>query len=101
FEKAGHTTALLGKWHLGFKPQFHPNAHGFTLFWGYLSGYIDWYLHVRGDGESDLWENGRATTVDGYFGRALVSRAVTFVRAHARQPFFLEVALGAPHWPFQ
>ena len=100
-KNAGYTTGLLGKWHLGFKPQFHPNAHGFTLFWGYLSGYIDWYLHVRGDGESDLWENGRATTVDGYFGRALASRAVTFVREHAREPFFLEVALGAPHWPFQ
>lgn len=98
---SGYTTGLLGKWHLGFKPPFHPNAHGFSYFWGYLAGYIDWYTHVRGDGERDLWENDKPITVDGYFGRALATRAVEFIREHARQPFFLEVALGAPHWPFQ
>jgi arylsulfatase A-like enzyme len=98
---AGYTTALVGKWHLGFRPEFHPNAHGFSYFWGFLSGYIDWYTHVRGDGERDLWENDKPIAVDGYFGRALAARAVEFIREHHRQPFFLEVALGAPHWPFQ
>ena len=100
-KKAGYATALLGKWHLGFEPQFHPNAHGFTYFWGYLGGYIDWYTHVRGDGAPDLWENDKPMTVDGYFDHALAKRAVTFIRDHPREPFFLEVALGAPHWPFQ
>jgi arylsulfatase A-like enzyme len=28
-------------------------------------------------------------------------RALKFVEDHARSPFFLEVAYGAPHWPFQ
>ena len=41
---------LIGKWHLGFKPEVGPRAHGFGYFWGYLSGYLDWYTHVRGDG---------------------------------------------------
>jgi arylsulfatase A-like enzyme len=100
-KNAGYTTGLVGKWHLGFKPAFRPNAHGFTYFWGYLAGYIDWYTHVRGDGERDLWENDTPVTVDGYFGRALANRAVGFIRERAREPFFLEVAMGAPHWPFQ
>jgi arylsulfatase A-like enzyme len=100
-KNAGYATGLVGKWHLGFEPAFRPNAHGFTYFWGFLAGYIDWYTHVRGDGERDLWENDTPVTVDGYFGRALANHAVNFIREHAREPFFLEVAMGAPHWPFQ
>ena len=100
-KNAGYATALVGKWHLGFKPQFQPNAHGFTYFWGYLAGYIDWYTHVRGDGEADLWENGKPVTLDGYFDHELTNRAVGFIKDHARSPFFIEVAMGAPHWPFQ
>jgi arylsulfatase A-like enzyme len=56
---------------------------------------------VRGDGERDVWENGKPIAVDGYFGRALAARAVDFIREQGSQPFFLEVALGAPHRPFQ
>ena len=98
---AGYATALIGKWHLGFKPEYHPNRHGFDYFWGYLAGYIDWYTHVRGDGAADLWENDRAVTLDGYFEHEVTSRAVRFITDHGRDPFFLEVAYGWPHWPFQ
>jgi arylsulfatase A-like enzyme len=97
----GYATALVGKWHLGFKPEFHPNRHGFDYFWGFLAGYIDWYAHVRGDGQPDLWENATAVQHDGYLGHELTNRAVAFVSEHARGPFFLEVTYGAPHWPFQ
>ncbi len=100
-KNAGYATGLIGKWHLGFKPEFHPNRHGFDYFWGYLAGYLDWYAHVRGDGEADLWENAAAIRHDGYLGHELTNRAVAFVSEHARGPFFLEVAYGAPHWPFQ
>ena len=35
----GYATALYGKWHLGFSPEFQPNAHGFKDFFGFrLSG---------------------------------------------------------------
>src|SRR5215510_11381926 len=30
----GYATALLGKWHLGYKTEFSPNAHGFDEFFG-------------------------------------------------------------------
>ena len=100
-KNAGYATALVGKWHLGFKPEYHPNRHGFDYFWGYLAGYIDWYTHVRGDGEPDLWENDHAVTLDGYFEHEVTNRAVRFITDHGRDPFFLEVAYGWPHWPFQ
>ena len=100
-KNAGYATGLVGKWHLGFKPEFQPNRHGFDYFWGYLAGYVDWYAHVRGDGQPDLWENATAVQHQGYLDHELTKRAVTFIGDHASRPFFLEVSYGAPHWPFQ
>jgi arylsulfatase A-like enzyme len=41
-KKNGYTAALIGKWHLGYKPQSSPRAHGFDLFFGYKSAAIDY-----------------------------------------------------------
>src|SRR5690606_14008519 len=30
----GYATAIFGKWHLGFQPQFLPTRHGFDEFYG-------------------------------------------------------------------
>lgn len=99
---AGYRTSLIGKWHLGYKPEFGPRAHGFDYFWGYLSGYIDWYTHVAGSGQPDLWENETPVTHDGYFHHEVTRRAIRELdQPRAGAPFFLEVAYGAPHWPFQ
>jgi arylsulfatase A-like enzyme len=98
---AGYDTALIGKWHLGYKPEVAPRAHGFGYFWGYLSGYLDWYTHVRGDGAPDLWENETPTTHTGYFHHETTNRAIRFVEAARTRPFFLDLSYGAPHWPFQ
>src|SRR5437016_2692270 len=38
---AGYRTSLCGKWHLGYKPEFGPNAHGFDEVFGLLSGTVD------------------------------------------------------------
>jgi len=49
------------KWHLGIKPEFGPNAHGFDEFFGFVSGAVDYYTHRRGDGTPDLYENTTAS----------------------------------------
>ena len=98
---AGYSTALIGKWHLGFTKEAGPRAHGFGYFWGYLSGYLDWYAHVRGDGQPDLWENESPTTHRGYFHHETTRRAIRFIEQHKAEPFFLDLSYGAPHWPFQ
>ena len=46
----GYATALVGKWHLGYKPEFSPGAHGFDYFFGFKSGFTDYYQHTSGDG---------------------------------------------------
>ena len=58
----GYATGLVGKWHLGWKPEFGPNAHGFDEFYGFLSGAHSYYTNRAeiarvGAGAPDLFEN--------------------------------------------
>jgi arylsulfatase A-like enzyme len=100
-KKNGYATGLIGKWHLGFKPEYGPNAHGFDEFFGFVGGALDYYTHRRGDGTPDLYENTKPVEVSGYLTDEITQRAVGFVDRHATTPFFLEVAYNAVHWPFQ
>jgi arylsulfatase A-like enzyme len=97
----GYATALVGKWHLGWKSEFSPSAHGFQYFFGFKSGFIDYYTHTSGSGQPDLFEDDRAITVDGYMTDLITERSVRFIEQHAKQPFFIDVAYNAAHWPYQ
>jgi len=97
----GYATGLVGKWHLGFKPELGPNAQGFDEFFGFLSGAVDYYTHRRGDGVPDLFENTTPVETKEYLTDAITKRAISFVDKHAGGPFFLEVAYNAVHWPFE
>lgn len=98
---AGYVTGLVGKWHLGYKPEFGPNAHGFDEFFGLLSGNVDFYSHREIDDQPDLHEDGKPVVATGYLTELLTERAVRFIDRHAGRPFFLYLAYNAPHWPFQ
>ena len=97
----GYATGLMGKWHLGWKPEFSPNAHGFDYFFGFKGGFIDYYQHTSGEGVDDLFENNTAIKVTGYMTDLITDHSVKFIEQHAREPFFLEVTYNAAHWPFQ
>jgi len=97
----GYSTALIGKWHLGYKPEHSPNAHGFDYFFGFKSGFHDYYTHEDGDGKPDLWENERQIERRGYTTDLVTDRAIAFIEQHAREPFFVDLAYNAPHWPYQ
>lgn len=100
-KNSAYATGLIGKWHLGYKPEFSPIAHGFDYFFGFKSGYIDYYQHTDGAGESDLFENETPVHVDGYMTDLITERSVKFINEHAAGAFFLEVTYNAAHWPFQ
>jgi arylsulfatase A-like enzyme len=97
----GYATALIGKWHLGYVEDKSPNAHGFDYFFGLKSGYHDYYTHTDGEGDADLWENGTAIEASGYTTDLVTERAARFIDEHKNEPFFLDVAYTAPHWPYQ
>lgn len=104
---AGYTSAVIGKWHLGAHPQFHPNQRGFDLFFGHLGGGHQYFARDwKGDWEyvTPLEENGKPVTgldPDTYLTDLLSDRAVTFIREKKSQPFFLYLAYNAPHTPLQ
>jgi arylsulfatase A-like enzyme len=100
----GYTTALIGKWHLGWKSEFSPTAHGFGYFFGFKSGFIDYYQHTAGNDsplKADLFENDGPVEVPGYMTDLITERAVRFIEQNARRPFFIDVAYNAAHWPYQ
>ncbi|MEO8257970.1 MAG: sulfatase-like hydrolase/transferase [Acidobacteriota bacterium] len=97
----GYATALVGKWHLGYQPQFSPAAHGFDYFFGFKSGYTDYYQHTAGDGRPDLFENDQPVEAAGYMTDLITERSVRFIEQNAQRPFFIDVAYNAAHWPYQ
>lgn len=102
-KNAGYATALVGKWHLGWKPEYSPIRHGFDYFFGFKSGFIDFYTHTSPDspGYDDLFENDSAVRVDGYMTDLVTERSVQWIARNATRPFFIDVAYNAPHWPYQ
>ena len=97
----GYDTALIGKWHLGFRPEWGPNAHGFDEFFGILAGAGDYHLHKTGLGKPDLYENLKPVERNGYLTDLLTDRAVEYIRRRRTSPFYLSLHYTAPHWPWQ
>ena len=100
-KSAGYATGLVGKWHLGWAPEFSPNRHGFDEFWGFLSGYVDYYNNVGEFNRHDLFHNDQAVRDSAYLTDQITAHAKAFIEANRAAPFFLEVGYNATHWPFQ
>jgi arylsulfatase A-like enzyme len=98
-KSSGYATGLLGKWHLGVKREFHPNAHGFDEFYGFLAGAHDYY--AGGTGVFSLFQDTTPVAPAGYLTDEITRRAVDYIGRHAAAPFYLEVAYNAVHWPFE
>ena len=98
---SGYDTALIGKWHLGFRPEWGPNAHGFDEFFGVLAGAADYHLHKNGLGQPDLYENLTPVERNGYLTDLLTDRAVNYIKRRRNKPFYLSLHYTAPHWPWQ
>jgi arylsulfatase A-like enzyme len=98
---AGYATALFGKWHLGYKREYGPLAHGYGEFFGIVSADADHYSHKDALGDPALYDGEQLVDKPGYLTDLITERSIRFLKAKKEQPFFLEVAYTAPHWPFQ
>jgi len=100
-KSAGYATGILGKWHLGYKPEFNPMNHGFDEFNGFVSGNIDAHSHRDRMETQDWWQGRQLKDDPGYHTDLITKDAVDFIDRHHEEPFFLYVAHAAPHSPHQ
>lgn len=98
---AGYATGIFGKWGLGDSGTAGvPTAQGFDTFVGYLH-----QVHAHFYYTDFLWENGRRLPLSGneeggrttYSHDVITDRALSWVRTHRDEPFFLYVAYTIPH----
>ncbi len=91
----GYKTGLVGKWHLGNEPQFHPQKRGFDEFFGFLAGshnYFEWNGMLRGT---------EPVSGEEYFTDAFGREACSYVERNKDKPWFLYLAFNAVHTPMQ
>jgi arylsulfatase A-like enzyme len=107
-KKAGYSTALVGKWHLGFLPDFSPLKSGYDQFFGIFGGAADYFNHGAdalrtGAESSQLYEQEVPIERHGYMTNLLGDRAVQTVEgfAKSKEPFLLSLHFTAPHWPWE
>lgn len=101
FKEAGYRTAMFGKWHLGYKPEFGPPVQGFDEFRGFVSGNVDYQSHIDQAGFEDWWDGGDLKPEEGYLTELITNHGVHFIERTKEQPFFLYLPHGAPHYPYQ
>jgi len=115
-QKAGYTTAAIGKWGLqgdtrwdknGSQWPGHPLNRGFDYFFGYMR-HVDGHEHYPKEGiyrgEKQVWEN--RTTVEGldkcYTGDLWTAATKKWIVDHKKSkeadaPFFIFLAYDTPH----
>ena len=100
-KKAGYTTGMYGKWHLGYKPPYLPANHGFDDFIGLGSGDGDHHTHINRWGKEDWWHNNELKMEEGYSTDLITDHSINFIKEHKEEPFFLYVSHLAIHFPWQ
>ena len=96
---AGYATGMVGKWHLGSRPEYVPTKRGFDEFFGFLAGAHPYFVGaargnpiLRGTTKVDEKE---------YLTDAFTREAVAFIDLRKAKPFFLYLPFNAVHAPLQ
>lgn len=96
--KPDYATALIGKWHLGHvAPSWPPTNHGYDLFFGlpYSHDMKPLALYTASPGVELTKED-----VDfPHLTQRFFDRGLKFIEDNRARPFFLMLALSAPHLP--
>ena len=100
FKRAGYVTGMVGKWHLGLAPEYHPLARGFGEYFGFLHGSHS-YVNAQADKANLVLRGREPLEKEDYLTEAFTREATGFIDRHAREPFLLYLAYNAVHNPLE
>lgn len=92
-QRAGWTTGLFGKWHLGLKNQFYPTKFGFDHFFGFVGN----GARTRSP-RFDFPDGSR--TVEGWTADLITDDALRFIETNRARPFAVCLHYREPHEPY-
>lgn len=116
-KKNGYKTAMLGKWHLGSQPPYFPTHYGFDSFYGLPYSHDMWPVDYNGKPVTDtgnrlgkypplpIIDGDRVVAINATLAdqakltTTLTQKAVSFITANKKSPFFLYLAHPMPHVP--
>jgi arylsulfatase A-like enzyme len=95
-----YQTIALGKWHLGYAPQFHPLSRGFSDYYGFLQGARSYFPLEKPTILNRLLHNREPIpeTFD-YMTDELGRTAAKYIADRGEKPFFMYLAFNATHGP--
>jgi arylsulfatase A-like enzyme len=108
-QKAGYTTGIFGKWHLGDEPEYWPSKRGFDEMFIHGAGGIgQTFPGSCGDAPNNTYfdpailHNGTFEKTKGYCTDVFFSQAMKWMETvKGTKPFYLHLATNAPHAPLQ
>lgn len=100
FQKGGYRTGLVGKWHLGAAPQFHPLERGYDEFYGFLGGAHSYTSEAK-QPRAPIFRGKEPISEPEYLTDAFGQEAASFVERNAAKPFLLFLTFNAVHTPLQ
>ncbi|MEN8871008.1 MAG: arylsulfatase [Akkermansiaceae bacterium] len=108
FADAGYATGMAGKWHLGDNAPHRPQDRGFQdVVWHRCGGIGQASDYWGNDYFDDTYERvtpgsrkGTFEAFKGYCTNVFFREGMRFVESNKDKPFFLYLALNAPHGPY-
>ena len=117
----GYSTAMIGKWHMGYNETAIPINRGFDYHYGFYEafslyapidkeGIINQKLndfsdpHIWGKGRTGncaIRKNNKIVHESVYLTTKIAVETNQWMEAHKNEPFFIYVPFSAPHTPFQ
>ena len=94
----GYATGMVGKWHLGYRPEYHPMRRGFDEFFGFLGG-AHRYDDALADQANPILKGTKPVDEKEYLTDAFAREALAFVDRRRNNPFFLYWTFNAVHAP--